>query len=110
MTEPSDAVDAYLSNRFKIGLEQLVLDATDGRMPAIVQGVVEVKAELIDQRRYPDGAVTQGYVGTLTLDGAAYEFRCWVHLDLDGGRFLGDLSEFRPVGWQTVFKVAAEGR
>jgi len=109
MTSPSDAVDAYLSNRFRIGLEQLLLDATDGRMPVILQGVVEVKAEQIDQRRYPDGAVTQGYIGTLTLDGAAYEFRCWVYIDLDGGRFLGDLSEFRPTAWQAVLKVA-QGR
>jgi|GEM_PF-2134540 hypothetical protein len=109
MTSPSDAVDAYLSNRFRIGLEQLLLDATDGRMPVILQGMVDVEAEQIDQRRYPDGAATQGFIGTLTLDGAAYEFRCWVYIDLDGGRFLGDLSEFRPTAWQAVFKVA-QGR
>jgi hypothetical protein len=106
MTEPSEIVDVYLASRFKIGLEQLVLDASGGRIPPILRDVVEVELQQVDHRRYPDGGSTEGYIGTLTLEGVAYAIRCWVCTDLDGCRFLGDLSEFRPVAWQTTFKVA----
>jgi hypothetical protein len=56
------------------------------------------------------GGVSEGYAGTLTIDGLTYGFRCWVYRDVDGGRFLSDLSEFSPVRWQASIQVTKARR
>jgi hypothetical protein len=100
MAEPSDAVDAYLVARFCTGLEQVLLDATGGYVTPAVAEVVDVASERFDVRRHPDGGVSEGYSGQLTVQGVTYAFRAWVYLDVGRGRFLSDVSEFSPGGWQ----------
>src|SRR3954451_20084513 len=105
MADPSDTVNAYLEARFRTGIEQVLLDATGGHVPPALASVIKVIYGRFDIRRHPDGGVSEGYAGTLTIDGLTYAFRCWVYFDADGGRFLSDLSEFSPVWWQPSIQL-----
>jgi hypothetical protein len=109
MAEPSDVVDSYLASRYRTGLEQVLLDATGGYVTPAVAAVVDVAAERFETRRHPDGGVSEGYEGTLTVQGVAYQYRCWVYLDFDGSRCLSDLSEFSPIGWQARIRLTDAG-
>ena len=42
MSDPSDTVDSYLAERFKIGLEQVLVDASVGKTAPGLAGTVEV--------------------------------------------------------------------
>jgi len=75
MADPSDTVDAYLESRFRTGLEQVLLDATGGYVPPALASVINVISGRFDTRRHPDGGVSEGYAGTLTIDGLAYAAR-----------------------------------
>ena len=110
MAEPSDAVDSYLEARFRIGLEQVLLDATGGYVTTPAAAIADVVSGRFDSRRHPDGGISEGYAGTLTIEGVTYEFRCWVYLDIDGGRYLSDLSEFSPTGWQASIRLGTGNR
>ena len=105
MVDPSAAVDAYLVNQFGIGLEQVLLAATVGELPPGLSAVVTISCSLLDRRIHPDGGKTEGYTGTMTVQGVSYEFRCWVYRDVDGERFVSDLSEFVPKGWQAHVRI-----
>jgi hypothetical protein len=101
MTDPSDAVDRYLAAVFRTRLEQVLLDIAGGKLNPVLAGAVETTCRRIDQRRHPDGGVTEGFAGTVSVQGVAYDCRFWLFVDGDGTRFLTDLSVFAPVGWQT---------
>ena len=109
MAEASDVVDSYLASRYRTGLEQVLLDATGGRVTPTVAAVVDVTSERFETWRHPDGGVSEGYEGTLTVQGVVYRFRCWLYLDADGSRFLTDLSEFVPFAWHASIRVANAG-
>ena len=109
MTHPSDAVDAYLSARYLVGLEQMLLDAVGGYATPALAGVVSVESQRVEQRRHPDGGTSEGYEGTLMVQGIIYRFRCWIYVEATGTRFMTDLSEFSPVGWETRFQFADRG-
>src|ERR1700761_6653519 len=102
MAPPPDAADAYLTSRFNTGLEQALLDLIDGDPSPARAALTGVDAERFDMRRHPDGSVSEGYAGHLTLQGVAYRWRAWIYRDIDGPRFLSDLSEFSPVDWRAA--------
>lgn len=106
MTNPSDVADAYLASRFNTRLEQVLLDLIDDCPLPARAALTGVKAERFDTRRHPDGSVSEGYTGRLTLQGVAYRWRAWIYRDVGGARFLSDLSEFSPVGWRAEIRVA----
>jgi hypothetical protein len=105
MVEPSAAVDTYLVNQSGIGLEQVLLKATAGELPLDLTGVVTISCSLLDCLIHPNDGKTEGYSGTMIVQGASYEFRCWVYRGFDGERFLSDLSEFAPKGWRAQVRI-----
>ena len=105
MTFPSDAADAYLASRFNVGLEQALLDIVDGYASPATAALTEVELDRFDVRHHPVGAISEGYAGRLTLQGVAYRWRAWIYRDVDGARFLSDLSEFSPVSWRAEIRM-----
>jgi hypothetical protein len=69
MRDASDAVDAYLTNRFGFGLD------------------------------YEDGGSSALYQGMLTIEGVVYRFRCSIFTDAGGARFLESVGELETVRW-----------
>jgi hypothetical protein len=45
------------------------------------------------------------FTGTVTLNGARYSWRASICTDVDGGRFVVDLGEFRPVDWHAKMRL-----
>jgi hypothetical protein len=105
MTNPSDAADAYLTARFNTGLEQALLDITGGYPSTVSAALTDVSFERFDVRHHPDGGVSEGYAGRLTLQDVAYIWRAWTYRNTDGSRFMTDLSEFSPVSWQAGIRI-----
>ncbi|HLZ67875.1 MAG TPA: hypothetical protein VKQ29_16745 [Aliidongia sp.] len=105
MSDPSDAVDTYLAERFKIGLEQVLLDASAGRLAPGLSGIVDVACNQINHWRYADRGVAFQYEGTMSVEGVAYRFRLWIYEEEDGRRFMTDLSEFAAVDWQARLRM-----
>jgi hypothetical protein len=94
MPDSSDAVDAYLVARFRIGLEQVLLDASSGYQSPPLAGNVETVCKQINHRRYADRGVAYQYQGSMTVMGMSYRCRFWICEDRDGNRHVTDLSEF----------------
>lgn len=109
MTDPSDAVDVYLSTRYLVGLEQALIDATGGYLTPALAGVVSVQSQRIEERHHPDGGVSEGYEGTLKVQGVSYQFLAWIYIEATGERFMTDLSEFVPLGWEANIRLADRG-
>ena len=74
------------------------MDRRDGRRGALVAGV---------GYRHPDGGISEGYAGSLTLQGVTYDWRAWVYSDSDGARFLSDLSAFEPKDWRAEIRMVS---
>jgi hypothetical protein len=45
------------------------------------------------------------FEGVLTLDGVRYAWRASMFTDLDGERFVADLSRFEPVDWAAKLRL-----
>jgi hypothetical protein len=93
------AVDAYLSNRFGIGLERLLADATLGRRPPALARSVEIACDPVGAYAYADGGVSELYQGLLTIEGVTYRFRCAVFTDAGAARFVESVGELETVSW-----------
>ncbi len=106
MANPSDAADAYLTSRFNTRLEQALLDLINDRPSPARAALTAIDAARFDSRRHADGSISEGYAGRLTLQGVAYSWRAWIYRDVDGARFLSDLSEFSPVDWRAAIRLA----
>jgi hypothetical protein len=105
MLSPEDAVNTYLMEHHEVCLEEVIAEATEGRVRPTLAGAVEATASRLDHWRDEDGAVAELFDGTLTLQGARYAWRAAVYTDVDGGRFIADLSEFRPVDWRARLRL-----
>ena len=103
--DASDVVDAYLTNGWGIGLEQVLAEATMGLISLHIADAVKVQSERVGVFAHGDGGSTELHQGTLTLEGVTYRFRCSIFLDADGDRFVSDIAEFTPLGWETRLKV-----
>jgi len=104
---PDDIVDAYLTARFGVGLESVLLDGIEGRITAAVAGIVTVEARQTGRWPYADGGLAEFYAGTLTLQGVAYSFRCDSY-SMPGayvGRILTHVSQFEPIEWTARTRV-----
>src|SRR5260370_16581167 len=97
MRDASDAVDAYLTNRFGIGLERLLADATSGGPAPALAGSVTVACDPVGAFDYEDRGTSALYQGLLTIEGVTYRFRCAVFTDAGGGRFLESVGQFQIV-------------
>jgi len=104
---PDDIVDAYLTAQFGVGLEEVLLEATYGKVPPQLAGAVTSTAEKVGHRWYSDGGLAEYFDGTLTILGVAYAFKCeaysvpeaYVH------RLLTNVSIFEPVEWTAGIRV-----
>jgi hypothetical protein len=105
VTDPSDAVEAYLAERFKVGLEQVLLDASIGRVTPTLDGTVAVTCRERGRFAYADRGSAFHYEGEITVQGVAYRFRTWIFQDLDGRRIMTDLSEFASEGWSASIRM-----
>jgi hypothetical protein len=106
MRDASDAVDAYLTTQFGVGLEQVLLDVTQGLISLVLVETVRASVERVAEFRHPDGGTSEMHQGTLTVAGVAYRFRGSVFIDTSGRRFVADLREFMPVGWTTQLTMS----
>jgi hypothetical protein len=109
MSDPSDAVDTYLAERFKIGLEQTLVDASSGTIAPALVGAVQITCREKSHFSYQDRGTAYHYEGSLSVEGVTYRYRTWIFEDLDGLRFMTDLSEFAPVDWQATVKIGHGG-
>jgi len=105
MTDPSAAVDSYLAERFKIGLEQVLVDASVGKMAPGLAGTVEVTCRERGCFHYPDRGRAYHYEGAIIVAGVAYRYRTWIYEEHGGTRYMTDLSEFAPVDWQARLRI-----
>ncbi len=109
MRDASDAVDAYLTNRFGIGLERLLADATAGRRdPAMVRSV-EIVCDPVGTFSYEDGGTSELFQGVLKLEGVTYRFRCTIFTDAGSARFVESVGELETVSWGVRLVVPSPG-
>jgi hypothetical protein len=99
MRDASDAVDAYLLNRFGIGLERLLADATAGRRDPAMGRSVEIACDPVGTFSYEDGGTSELFQGLLKLEGVTYRFRCTVFTDAGAARFVESVGELETVSW-----------
>src|SRR5258708_11639259 len=99
MRDASDAVDGYLTNRFGIGLERLLAEATSGDPASTLAGSVTVACDPVGAFDYEDGGTSALYQGLLTIEGVTYRFRCAIFTDAGGGRFVESVGELQIVDW-----------
>lgn len=103
--DASDVVDAYLTNGWGIGLEQVLAEATMGLISLHIADAVKVASERVGVFAHGDGGATELHQGTLALEGVTYRFRCSIFVDSGGARFVSDIAEFVPLGWETRLRV-----
>jgi len=105
MIDPSDAVDAYLSERFQVGLEQVIVDASIGRATPTLDGTVSVTCRERGRFAYADRGSAFHYDGEMTVQGVTYWFRTWIFQDVDGARIMTDLCEFTTNDWSASIRM-----
>jgi hypothetical protein len=103
--DASDAVDAYLQLTYRIGLEEVLTQVTDGRVPAVLASAVNVAVRRVDIFRDEDGGISELFEGTIAIAGIEYRFCCATFIDRAGTRFVSHLGEFAPVEWQARLVV-----
>jgi hypothetical protein len=97
--DASDAVDTYLAQTYRIGLEEVLAEITAGQLPIYLADAVDYTSKRIDRCVDEDGGVSEMFEGMLTVEGIEARFRCATFVDRAGGRFVSDLGEFVPVEW-----------
>ena len=104
-----DILDAYLSERFGIGLETVLLDIVCGYKTPQVACVVSSEVTNCSPWPHSDGGLDEMFDGTLSLEGITYRFRCSAYSIPSAyvGRFLTDIAEFEPVEWQAAARLMA---
>ena len=100
-----DVVNQYLMEHHEVCLEEVLSDAVDGGIRQTLAEVIQITASCLDRRRDEDGARTELYEGVLTVQGVRYAWRAVFCTDLDGERFVADLSEFRPMDWRARIRL-----
>jgi hypothetical protein len=111
--DASDAVDTYLVQTYRVGLEEVLAEITAGRLPVFLADAVQYTSKRIDCFVDEDGGVSEMFKGTLAVEGVEYRFRCAVFVDCAGARFVTDVGEFVPLGWSAqlvVPKAVGQGR
>jgi hypothetical protein len=103
---PEEAVNAYLMEHHEVCLEEVLAEAVEGNVRPVLKASLEVTATCLDRVRDEDGAVAELYEGMLTLQGVQYAWRASFYTDVDGGRFVADLGEFKPVDWKAAVRLA----
>jgi len=101
-----DIVDAYLDQRFGVGLEQVLLDATAGRLTAGLAGVVTFEVRHLSRWPYADRGAADFYAGKLVVDGVHYAFRAQTYCEEYGPRFLQAVDEFEVEGWTADIRIS----
>jgi hypothetical protein len=99
MRDASDAVDAYLTNRFGFGLERVLADASAGRQAPCLAGSVTVACDPLGTCHYEDGGSSALYQGMLTIEGVVYRFRCSTFTDTGGASFVESVGSLEIVRW-----------
>ncbi|MDB5408139.1 MAG: hypothetical protein JWL84_3051 [Rhodospirillales bacterium] len=100
MRDASEPIDSYLINRFGVGLERVLLDASAGLANPVLAGSVRTACDPVGAFTYEDGGISELYQGVLTLEGVTYRYRCAIFTDAGGARFLEDLGEVEAVRWE----------
>ena len=103
-----DILDAYLSERFGVGLETVLLDIVCRRTTPQVAGVVTSMVTDHSPSPHSDGGLDEMFEGTLSIEGITYQFRCSAYSVPDAfvGRFLTNIDRFEPVEWQASAQLA----
>jgi hypothetical protein len=103
--DASDAVDTYLAETYRIGLEEVLAGIAIGRLPIFLADAVQFTARCADRDVDADGDISEQYDGTLTIEGIAYGVACSVFTDRSGARFVSDLRRFEPIEWRAHVAV-----
>ncbi len=106
--DDSQIVHDYLFARYRVALEDLLAYGSGGVVSlALEQAGIRVRAGCLQRERHDDGGLSELHDGTLSVAGATYGFRISVFTDADGERFLTDLVDFKPLGWETGVQVGS---
>jgi hypothetical protein len=105
MRDASEPIDSYLTSRFGIDLERVLLDASAGISDPSLGGAVRAACDPVGAFTYEDGGTSELYQGVLTIEGVTYRYRCAVFTDAGGARFLEDLGQIEPVCWEVGLVV-----
>jgi hypothetical protein len=105
MHDASEPIDSYLTSRFGIRLERVLLDASAGVADPALAGSVRTACDPVGAFAYEDGGISELYQGVLTLEGVTYRYRCAVFTDAGGARFIEDLGELEAVRWEVGLVV-----
>jgi hypothetical protein len=103
--DASDAVDTYLVQTYRLGLEEVLAGVAVGRLPIFLADAVQFAAKQVDCDVDEDGGISERYEGTLTVEGIAYGFACSVFTDRSGARFISDIGRFEPIEWKARVAV-----
>jgi hypothetical protein len=105
MRTAEEAVNEYLVETFQVCLEEVIADASDGKVRPELAEAVQVTASRLDRWRDDDGALIDLCEGTLTLRGARYAWRASIYTDADQLKFVADVGEFRPMDWKAQMRL-----
>ncbi len=111
--EDSQVVHEYLFARYRVALEDLLAYGSGGVVSlALEQAGVRVRSGCVNRQRHEDGGLSEVHEGMLSVAGAQYAFRIATFTDSDGERFLGEILDFKPLGWGLAFQLGqvAEAR
>ena len=106
-----DVVDAYLSDRFNVGLEQVLLDATKGRVPPQLVGHVTADLKPDGDWLYSDGGLSEFFEGDFVVAGVTYRVRVetWSRPAAYVAPFLTNVAKFEPVEWTAAAALVHHG-
>jgi len=104
----ADSIDAFLAATYGLHLEDLLCEGClIGRLGPAMAERVKLVPRLVQSTNEDDGGVAQIYEGLMALDGLWHRFRCQIFIDGGGERFLADVIEFQPLGWETRVAIPA---
>ena len=99
MVDEFDAVDVYLSERFQIGLEQVLVDASVDRLAPELVGTVEIACQETGCFQCSDGGKVYHYEGAVAVARSTYQYKAWIYEERRGARCMTDLREFVVMDW-----------
>lgn len=109
-SDPAAAVDEYLADRCRIGLEAVLLSASRGMLPAGLAGlagIVVAALVIAGTTNYRGGGVSKIHEGTVDVLGVTYAAAFEVWTDIDGYSCITDIQRFEPVEWRAGMRLGA---
>jgi hypothetical protein len=96
-----EALNALLSSRYQIGLEEALCEGClMARLNAALASAARIVPALERFEREEDGGEFRVYSGIFVFEDVWYRFRCHLFIDASGQSFLSHIAQFEAVKWQ----------